>query len=386
MPRSNRAGFSATELLVIIAAIGILVGFLMVAVMKARLAAGRIESVNNLKQIALACHTYHDAVGNFPAGNDKNNYSAHAHLLPYIEEVNLQQMIDFTKPVDDKANNNARARPVKIYRSPLDPQMTVREDAGPTNYLFCAGAKPGLKNNNGVFHQESAVTLGQITNGDGTTNTLLAAETLKGDGGTKAVDVRRQHVMFTPEKPKEPAPVKVDAAKVKAWIADLSNDKFEVRQKATEELAKLGEAVEADLKKAYVPNPNLDLAKRVDELLKRIEKTRQERLEGALAGLKEDSGMQDWKDSKNIAGDRCASWMDGRFLQGTFIGNRGLNDAKPDVNAGGRGGYSAMRNTGQPTIPVAFCDGHVQNVPVTTKADVWKALATYNGNENVQLP
>ena len=64
----------------------------------------------------------------------------------------------------------------------------------------------------------------------------------------------------------------------------------------------------------------------------------------ALKGVKPDTGVQDWKDDKNIAGDRCASWMDGRFLQGTFNGKLKLNDERPDVSCGGEGGVSALRS------------------------------------------
>jgi prepilin-type processing-associated H-X9-DG protein len=292
MHRSNRRrAFTLSSALVLIAIIGFLVGILLVAVSKARMSSTRIQSVNNLKQIGLACHVYHDAIGNFPAGNDKNNFSALAHLLPYIEQQNVSESIDFSKPVGDKANDKARKMQIKIYLSPLDPQAPG--DVGGTNYMFCAGSKPGLKDNDGVMCQDSAVGLAAITNGNGSANTVLAAETLRGDGGTKPVDVARQHV-------------------------GLKND--------------------------------------------------------ALKGLKDDAGVKDWKDGKNIVGNRGASWMDGRFLQTTFSGNLAFNDEKPDVSCEGLGGYSAMRCLpGQQVIPVVYCDGHVANVPVTTKLADWQA-------------
>src|SRR5580698_5643244 len=62
-----------------------------------------------------------------------------------------------------------------------------------------------------------------------------------------------------------------------------------------------------------------------------------------LKGIKDEAGVKDWADSKNIAADRCASWMDGRFLQGTFTGTRTFNDEKPDVNCAGFGGLSGLR-------------------------------------------
>src|SRR5277367_2118436 len=116
--RRHRPGFSMFVLLVIVAFLGFLFGFLMVGVGKARLAAKRIESVNNLKQIGIAMHNYHDTNNAFPPGNDKNNLSAFVYLLPYIEQENVAKLIDKSKPVSDKANDKARAVVVKLFVSP----------------------------------------------------------------------------------------------------------------------------------------------------------------------------------------------------------------------------------------------------------------------------
>jgi prepilin-type processing-associated H-X9-DG protein len=382
----RRPGFAAPDLLVILAVIGILAGLLVMSVVKARLAAGRIQSINNLKQIAIAAHNYHDSENAFPAGIDKKNYSAFARLLPYIEQVQVYRLIDFSKPVDDRANDKARQVHLKLFLSPLDPQKTVYADRGASNYLFCAGSKPGLRDNNGVFCLDSKVPLGQITNANGSSNTIMAAETLKGDGGTKASDVRRQHVLLKPEPPKvAPAP-KVDAEQVKQWIADLGSDQFEVRKKATDELQKLGEAIEPILKKAREAKLPLETSKRLDQMLQKIDSERQERLTRLGVNLKEDAGTAEWKASTDIVGDPGGSWLDGRFLQTTFTATRPFNDSRPDVSVQGRGGLSAMRTMGSNVVPVAFCDGHVQSIPTAFELKSWKCAANWMNTDPFVLP
>jgi hypothetical protein len=266
-------------------------------VQKVREAAARTQSQNNLKQIALACHNYHDVNGRLPPGNDANNFSAAAQLLPYIEQDNVFKSIDFKKSVDDDANADPRKTVIRVFFSPQDAVMIVNPKYGPTNYLFSAGSKTSLADNDGVFYQDSKVRLPDIT--DGTSNTLMAGETFKGDGGTKAVTVLRQHVA---------------------------------------------------------------LAK------------------GALEKVGPDSGVQDFKDDKHIAGDRCASWMDGRFLQGTFTGTLKINDKRPDVTCAGLGGVSGLRNE-LSGVNAALCDGSVRFVSNAISLETWKAVTTRNGGE-----
>jgi prepilin-type processing-associated H-X9-DG protein len=296
MRTRTRPAFTLFQLLIILAILAILLGLLLPAVARTREAAARMQSQNNMKQIGLAIHNYHDVNGFFPSGNNDKNYSASAVLLPYIEQDNLYKLIDFTKEMDDKANDTVRKTIVKTFLNPMDPGQAPKE-FGATNYLYSAGSQASLTDNDGVFYQNSKLRLTDVT--DGTSNTLMTGETLKGDGGTKAVDVKRQHVL-------------------------LKKD---------------------DLK-----------------------------------GIKADAGVQDFKDSKNVVGDRCASWMDGRFLQGTYNGMLLPNDEKPDVNCAGAGGVSALRSLGE-KINVGFCDGSVRAINTKFKPEIWKALMTRAGGE-----
>src|SRR5262249_8053885 len=152
----------------------VLLGLLLPAIAKVRQAAARAQSQNNLKQIGLACHNYESTYGILPTGNDAQGFSAAAYLLPYIEQDALFKTIDFKKRPGARANALARGAVIRVSLSPLAPQPTVDANTGPTNYLFNAGSKPGLKDNDGLLYQESKVKFADIT--DGTSNTFMAGE------------------------------------------------------------------------------------------------------------------------------------------------------------------------------------------------------------------
>jgi prepilin-type processing-associated H-X9-DG protein len=94
-----------------------------------------------------------------------------------------------------------------------------------------------------------------------------------------------------------------------------------------------------------------------------------------LKNVNEDSGVKEWKDNKNIAGDRCASWMDGRFLQGTFVPGRAVNGDKPDVDCGGAGGLAGLRSQFD-GANIGMCDGSVRFVSKKMSLETWKNLAS----------
>lgn len=192
--RSPRRAYTLFQLLVLLAVILLLIGMLLPAVQRVREAAARMSSANNMKQIGLALHNYHDAQGNMPAGIDGKDFSMLAKILPYIEQENLYKLVDFTKSVTDPDNAKAKAMALKTYLNPQDPVTEVVAKSGATNYLGVAGSKTTLDTNDGSFYENSALKLTSYT--DGTSNTAWVSENLKGDGSKKAVTVARQHVQL----------------------------------------------------------------------------------------------------------------------------------------------------------------------------------------------
>src|SRR5262245_738311 len=98
MSRSNRHAFTLVELLVVIAIIGVLVALLLPAVQSARESARRMSCQNNLKQVSLAVHNYHDTNRSLPPASTNtalSGSSGFAAILPFIEQAALYSQYDF---------------------------------------------------------------------------------------------------------------------------------------------------------------------------------------------------------------------------------------------------------------------------------------------------
>jgi len=244
----SRYAFTLVELLVVIAIIGVLVALLLPAVQSARESARRLACSNNLKQLGLAAHTFHDVYGRLPPGylgpiphdkwsnhqSDNQYVGVLAQLLPYVEQQNVYNLINVSldpKDVQPKPwwNDNSTATGAKtkiktflcpstdayvqydgvvatvnlykdvsknqlifdlVYFTPSGSALTF----GRTNYLGCAGYFGNVPNSttsdayNGIFSNRSVYRFADIS--DGSSNVFMFGETT---GGKSAATGKRQY-------------------------------------------------------------------------------------------------------------------------------------------------------------------------------------------------
>lgn len=180
--RQIRSAFTLIELLVVIAIIAILIALLVPAVQKVREAAARTQCSNNLKQLAIAMHGYHDTYKEFPiayflqqgAGFPNGNWGWAPRILPFVEQGNLQDMLNPGNFMGDiPAPNTTTKTAMQVFLCPVDYSPIANPNANGharNNYPVSQQICSAINSTNGA----RPVKIAHIT--DGTSNTFMIGE------------------------------------------------------------------------------------------------------------------------------------------------------------------------------------------------------------------
>ncbi len=336
----RRHGFTLVELLVVIAIIGVLVSLLLPAVQAAREAARRSQCTNNLKQLALATHNFESSYKHFPGIDGSSSCSPQARILPFVEQENLQDLIDFSQPLYtgppwaaqlNPAFAPAAATVVQTFLCPSDAVEPTRiiQDAGGndvaiagTNYMFSYGSGTGTNyddryETDGIVWTGSKARFADIT--DGTSNTVMLSEALMGDGQVSSTM----------------PPPQILQRSIASWSGSSSNP-----------------APQPGFTEGGSTISNPDLATIVP---------------GSISSYR---------------GTRGETWIRGVPYAVVTNGYLTPNNPIPDVNVHGRGWF-APRSLHPGGANAAFSDGSVHFLPDTIDQTVHRALFSRNGGEAV---
>jgi prepilin-type N-terminal cleavage/methylation domain-containing protein/prepilin-type processing-associated H-X9-DG protein len=341
----TRKAFTLIELLVVIAIIAILIGLLVPAVQKVRAAAARAQCQNNLKQIGLALHNYENTYKKFPPARMPFSpppplvHSALARLLPFVEQVPLGKMIDFTTPplyfngttAPSAGNYTASITVVQLWLCPSDSvgsgvvpgpgslavtpagTLSATDHYAGTNYVCCVGSGSAAAgwgkyaNSDGMFGQ---VPYRVADISDGLSNTVAFSESLLGTGGTV-------------EPPTTATPLTDASRQVLTLTGGTTTDDTT-----------------------------------------------------CAAGIN-NSGAY-------FSNYRGAKWINGHYADANYNHHLLPNDPRPDCsNASHNPGQAAARSLHTGGVNVVLGDGSVRFVSNSVNPSVWTALATRAGNDIV---
>jgi prepilin-type N-terminal cleavage/methylation domain-containing protein/prepilin-type processing-associated H-X9-DG protein len=198
MQSQRRRGFTLLEVLVVIAILSVLAALLLPAIQAAREAARRTQCRNNLRQMGLALHTYHESMSVFPMGyvsptqsaplNTSPGWGWAALILPHLDQRPLYDSVNFSLPIELSENQTARTTAVGVYACPSDTAVGtyaalsewggVVADVHTNSYAACFGSGQEIDefpdSGNGIFIRNRSTRIADIR--DGTSQTVAIGE------------------------------------------------------------------------------------------------------------------------------------------------------------------------------------------------------------------